>query len=168
MFLAKRATVFVTIISIFPAWQSFNHPNKCVAVFKRRTGDSLVGVDVYEIPVWMMFDKIHIVIFLKLIWRCLTRVIRRYPCIHRNALFFSILVEVFLRRCRDKIKFLQGYAFISFADTRFLTICILQLVFAFVHWNPLRKYGYFPNYIRQRGKRKWTTGQLIDLQFIFE
>lgn len=28
---------------------------------------ALVGIDVYEVPVWMMFVKIHIVIFLKLI-----------------------------------------------------------------------------------------------------
>ena len=110
-----------------------DHQLELVTVLQGSTGNTFIRIDLYEFPVRTFTDNIMIVVFLQFVRGCLSRIIRGYPCIYGNTLFVFNCKDIFLRKCRNHVKFIKTDTFITFPDLIFLVGNRTGLMLIFVH-----------------------------------
>ena len=76
----------------FASFSISNHLKELLTLIERSAGNALIGIDVHQCPMWMLYDKIFIIPFLKLKGCGLVDIIRRDPDIDSNSLGYIIVV----------------------------------------------------------------------------
>ena len=74
-----------------------NHALELFTMHKRSTGDAFIGIDIDKLPTRVTINHIKIVVLLKLIGRCLSRISRRYSGVHGNPSQFRLFENVIFR-----------------------------------------------------------------------